>query len=112
MIARQPERRQLLRQHGRMKSWFGRGNRQQSEFDVGARVIVRQDPDYGPGPWPSEPTGRIVAYPDGGSFVEVTTASGPERSWWVVFDEPQLDVDGDGPYQESQVLQRYLESAE
>lgn len=79
---------------------------------MGSRVIVRQDPDYGPGPWPSEPAGRIVVYPDGASFVEVTTASGPQRSWWVLFDEPQLDTDGDGPYRESQVLERYLESAE
>lgn len=95
-----------------MKSWRGRGKRRPSEFEVGSRVIVRQDLDYGPGPWPSEPTGRIVASPDGASFVEVPTVAGLERSWWVAFDEPQLDADSDGPYRESQVLQRYLESAE
>ena len=75
-------------------------------------MIVRQDPVYGPGPWPSEPAGRIAAHPDGASFAEVTTVSGPQRSWWVLFDEPQLDADGDGPYRESQVLERYLECAD
>lgn len=95
-----------------MKSWFRRRKGHASEFDVGSRVIVRRDPKFGPGPWPSEPTGQIVAAPDDSSFSEVTTVSGLERSWWVSFDEPQLDADGDGPYRESQVLQRYLESAE
>ena len=91
---------------------MSRGKGQSSEFDVGSRVIVRQDPDYPPGPWPSEPTGRIVANPDGASSSEIVTVAGLERSWWVAFDEPQLDADGDGPYRASQVLQRYLESAE
>lgn len=91
-----------------MKSWLWRGKRH-SEFDVGTRVIVRQDADFGP--WPGEPTGRIVACPDGARFAEVTTAAGQERSC-VAFDEPQMDADGDGPYRESQVLQRYLDPAE
>jgi hypothetical protein len=79
---------------------------------VGSKVVVRRDPDYGPGPWPAEPAGRIVAYPDGSAWVNVTTQQGPERSWLVRFDEPQHDVDGDGPYRESQVLERYLRAIE
>ena len=78
------------------------------ELDVGSRVLVVQDPEFGPGPWPSEPTGRIVAFPTGEGFLEVATQQGTERSWWVAFDEPQRDADGDGPYHESQVLERYL----
>jgi hypothetical protein len=37
--------------------------------------------------------------------------SGPRRSYWIVFDEPQFDADGDGPYRSSEVLDKYLERA-
>jgi hypothetical protein len=29
--------------------------------------------------------------------------------YWVEFDEPQFDGDGDGPYVTSQVLDKYIE---
>jgi hypothetical protein len=41
-------------------------------------------------------------------FAEVRTRFGVERSYWVVFDEPQRDGDGDRPYREAEVLERYL----
>lgn len=78
------------------------------KLTVGSRVRVIQDPEFGPGPWPAEPTGLIVASPSGEAFDEVATRQGMERTWWVVFDEPQHDTDGDGPYRQSQVLERYL----
>jgi hypothetical protein len=78
------------------------------EWVVGSRVVVRRDPDYGPGPWPAEPAGRIAPYPDGATYVQLPTRKGRERAWWIIFDEPQYDPDGDGPYRESQVLERYL----
>jgi hypothetical protein len=31
-------------------------------------------------------------------------------TYWVRFDEPQYDTDGDGPYDTSQVLGKYLEA--
>ncbi len=34
---------------------------------------------------------------------------GPMLTYWVRFDEPQRDVDGDGPYESSQVLGKYLQ---
>lgn len=71
-----------------------------------------QDPDFGPGPWPAEPTGQITASPAGEPFAVVETRQGPERMWWITFDEPQRDTDGDGPYSTAQVLERYLRSAE
>lgn len=71
----------------------------------GSRVRVLLDPDYGPGPWPSEPLGTVA------SHELIGTAQGPERTYWITFDEPQLDTDGDGPYVSSQVLERYLEPA-
>jgi hypothetical protein len=79
---------------------------------VGSRVIVRKDSEFPLGPWPGEPTGQLVSYPDGTPYAEVATRQGVEKSWWVKFDEPQFDADGDGPYQESQVLQRYLETSD
>lgn len=96
--------------HCHMAFSFGREPRT-AELRVGARVIVVRDPEFGPGPWPSEPTGEIVTFPTGSPFVEVTTRHGPARSWWVVFDEPQFDADGDGPYRKSQVLEKYLRIA-
>lgn len=95
-----------------MRFRFGRSKEPPDDWAVGSRVRVRQDPDFPPGPWPSEPMGRIAAAPDGQSFVEVDTRQGIERTWWVVFDEPQLDTDGDGPYRESQVLERHLQAPE
>lgn len=76
---------------------------------LGTRVRVRRDPQFGPGPWPSEPTGTLVVGPDGKQFSEVSTQQGIQRTYWVRFDEPQLDPDGDGPYESSQVLEKYIE---
>jgi hypothetical protein len=74
-----------------------------TKFSAGDRVIVSRD-FY----WAKGATGTISPPPD-----EVTTISGPweggltrtEHSalgeatvYWVQFDEPQLDADGDGPY--------------
>ncbi len=71
-------------------------------------MIVRRDSDHGPGPWPFEPrgvvSGRVSPY-----FAVVQTLQGPERTYWIAFDEPQQDAEGDGPYDSSQVLERYLE---
>ena len=43
-------------------------------------------------------------------FREVATRDGVRRSYWVLFDEPQYDPDGDGPYIAAEVLDKYLES--
>lgn len=72
-------------------------------FVIGTRVQVLSDPDYGPGPWPAEPFGKIVGPPEA-----VEGRVGMLTTYWVEFDEPQLDTDGDGPYSKSQVLGRYL----
>lgn len=72
-------------------------------FPPGSRVKVLSDPDYGPGPWPAEPTGRVVSGPD-----VVDVGQGTRTFYWIVFDEPQRDADGDGPYERAQVLDTYL----
>jgi hypothetical protein len=74
---------------------------------IGTRVTVRRDPEFGPGPWPAEPEGRIAGPPE-----SVQGRDGFLTTYWVVFDEPQLDTDGDGPYESSQVLERHLEVVE
>jgi hypothetical protein len=84
------------------------------QYELGERVVVRQDPDEGPGPWPAQPTGTIAEHPladDGGFWRPTDTTTGPARFYWVVFDEPQMDAEGDGPYFESEVLDIYLDRA-
>ena len=76
-------------------------------LQIGTRVRVRRDPDFGPGPWPAEPIGRIVGVPQ-----EVHGRDGALTTYWVEFDEPQMDAEGDGPYGTSQVLEKYLELAD
>jgi hypothetical protein len=43
---------------------------------------------------------------------QVRAPSSDIQFWWVRFDAPQLDADGDGPYNGAEVDDRYLESAE
>jgi hypothetical protein len=69
---------------------------------------VLRDPDFGPGPWPAEPTG-VVESLSGNEFAEIETRLGRDRMYFVRFDVPQLDADGEGPYVSSQVLGKYLE---
>jgi hypothetical protein len=93
----------------------GVNDEQSAEYRAGERVRVRRDQEHGPGPWPAEPTGIAVAHPasaDGTPWVMTQTVSGPRRSYWIVFDDPQFDADGDGPYGSSEVLEKYLERSE
>lgn len=76
---------------------------------LATRVRVLPDADHGPGPWPGEPIGTIIASPvDGASYSWATTTSGVELQYWITFDYPQHDAENDGPYTSSQVLSRYL----
>jgi hypothetical protein len=76
---------------------------------IGTRVRVRRDRDHGPGPWPDEPLGTISESIDGTNFSLAQTVGSPTVQYWVVFDEPQRDADGDGPYAASEVLATYIE---
>lgn len=80
-------------------------------FAVATPVRVRRDPHYGPGPWPDKPIGTITGLPiDGAAFKSVATLRGPQRHYWIVFDEPQRDGDGDGPYAAAEVEEEYIEA--
>ena len=46
---------------------------------LGSRVFVRKDPEFGPGPWPAEPTGTIAGDLDGETWATVDMRQGPER---------------------------------
>ncbi|MGI8848818.1 MAG: hypothetical protein ACR2HT_01460 [Pyrinomonadaceae bacterium] len=60
--------------------------------------VVTQPPDY------------IVEMSDGwrGNIREVESLRGILSFYWVKFDEPQLDADGDGPYHEAEIDSDYL----
>jgi hypothetical protein len=83
----------------------------------GARVHVRRD-ERRNGPWPAEPTGTIETVL-GQPFQAVTPRviptdwprreDGTLREYMVVFDEPQTDGEGDGPYRAAVIWETYLE---
>jgi hypothetical protein len=71
----------------------------------GTRVQVRRDLQFPSGPWPSEPTGTIDPLP---SRIE-PSRGGPLRVYWVRFDEPQFDTEGDSAYSKAEIAHIYLE---
>ena len=68
--------------------------------------------------WAKGATGIISAPPDavtslsgawvGGLTREEVSALGTHTVYWVWFDEPQFDANGDGPYSGGQVWERAL----
>jgi len=84
-----------------------------TKFSGGDRVRISDD-----FPWAKGALGTVARPPD-----EVTTISGPwiegltwlevsamgtNVAYWVWFDEPQSDADGDGPYRGGQILESAL----
>ncbi|NEX92756.1 hypothetical protein [Caulobacter sp. 17J65-9] len=78
-------------------------------FVIGVRVRVSEG-HY----WASGATGTVAAWPSfaaelgHGTLIDETvklvpTRSGSMRTLWIIFDEPQFDVDGDGPYAEAEI---------
>ena len=103
----------------RLLDIFGKGRRfnaavapGRKPIPAGTRVRVRRDKEHGPGPWPAEPTGTVVVGLDHTHFVDVQAPVGVRRVYWVEFDEPQFDSEGDGPYHQAQILAVYLELLE
>ena len=51
----------------------------------------------------------VITSPTGHPSEPVETTSGVRRMYWIAFDEPQFDMEGDGPYPSAQILDKYLE---
>ncbi|MER6447194.1 ferrous iron transport protein A [Streptomyces venezuelae] len=73
---------------------------------AGSRVVVVRDPGWD-GPWRNEFLGTIDAM-GAPEPVEHRHARAGELAYWVTFDEPQYDGDGDGPYRKAWIWDRYL----
>ncbi|MFB7471652.1 ferrous iron transport protein A [Kitasatospora sp. NPDC056184] len=73
----------------------------------GTRVRVVQDPEWD-GPWQREFDGTVQYVPSPPEPVLHTSARPGELAYWVRFDEPQRDADGDGPYDKAHIWDRYL----
>jgi hypothetical protein len=73
---------------------------------------VRRDPTF-PGPWPAEPLGTLVPWPNDGALFHVIQhewqGRSEQRGFFVLFDEAQYDTDGAGPYYKAEVWECYLE---
>jgi hypothetical protein len=72
----------------------------------GTRVTVIQDASWH-GPWQQEYCGTID---DMGAPEQIPNraAQPGELRYWVHFDEPQYDADGDGPCRKASIWPRYL----
>ena len=80
------------------------------DFGIGAQVFVRAAIAGESSLWPDEPSGVIVRS-GGSALAGVWGRVGGGRMWWVEFDEPQSNSDGDGPFPSAQVHERFLELA-
>ena len=62
--------------------------------------------------WAQGASGTVTVHPAGQGTVSriVPSRQGPLRFYWVEFDEPQRDADGDGPYQGAEIDGLYLEA--
>jgi hypothetical protein len=77
---------------------------------VGAQVYVLDSDEDPATPFPYGPTG-IVVRAGGSAWQGVSAIGGSARTWWVEFDSPQIDRDGDGPVSQAQVAERWLRLA-
>jgi len=84
-------------------------------FSIGSRVQISVDYHWAKGAY-----GTISALPDfcvesvegqglmGDCWRLVNTTSGQQKFYWIVFDKPHYDSDGDGPYRETEIPEDML----
>jgi hypothetical protein len=81
-------------------------------FTVGSWVKISENYH-----WAKNATGEIAQQPNfivemsegwKGNVREVESLQGILSFYWVKFDEPQIDADGDGPYYEAEIDANYL----
>ena len=82
------------------------------EFLIGDRVEVSMNYHWAKGQLATiaEPPTPVVDMVDGwqGPWRIVEGVKGPLKFYWVEFDEPQRDADGDGPYFGAEIDSEYL----
>ena len=82
-------------------------------FFAGIRVRISEDFFWAKGALGtiSEPPEAVTALSgpwDGNLTREETSSLGSHTVYWVWFDEPQFDADGDGPYSGGQIWESAL----
>jgi hypothetical protein len=76
------------------------------EWKDGTRGIITKPPDL-PADLPAALSACLREYGND-VFRDTMTPKGKVRFYWVRFDEPQFDCDGDGPYSECAIEEEYL----
>jgi len=84
-----------------------------SKFRANDRIRVSDDFFWAKGATGTitEPPAEVVALSgpwDGNLTQQEESALGVNTVYWVWFDEPQLDADGDGPYRGGQIWESAL----
>ena len=81
-------------------------------FSVGDRIKISENYH-----WAKKATGEVVAPPKyiveiskgwKGNVRELNSLKGILLFYWVKFDEPQIDADSDGPYQEAEIDSNFI----
>ena len=78
----------------------------QRPLPFGTRVLVSPDPVYG-GPFLNAFSGTVESSKPAPGLTPRAAAES-KFVYWIAFDSPQLDLDGDGPYVESEVLATHV----
>jgi len=85
----------------------------ENRFVAGDRVQVSDDSFWaktarGTISSPPDEVIRISGSWDGGLTRQETSALGTNKVYWIWFDEPQYDADGEGPYRGGSIWERAL----
>ncbi len=85
--------------------------KEQNKFKIGDRVKISNDYH-----WAKNATGQISKCQfllEDEEWIEncyrdVESLKGKIRFYWIKFDSPHFDVDGDGPYSEAEIELEYI----
>jgi hypothetical protein len=82
------------------------------DFSPADRIRISEDYHWASGELGTvmQPPGYVVNFADGwdGVYRKVSSLKGTLIFYWIKFDLPQMDSDGDGPYAEAEIDSNYL----